>query len=49
MHIGYFSGRMLQLFPDFLGKMLSPFDLLWVFLAVGAAYRGPAPKRIQVS
>jgi hypothetical protein len=35
-------------FGDKIGSMLSPFDLLWLFLAVGAAYKVPAPSIINV-
>lgn len=31
-----------SMFVEVFGELLSPFDLLWVFLAVGAAYRVPA-------
>lgn len=38
----------LVLFPQMLVRMLSPFDLLWVFFAVSAAWRMPAAPRVHL-
>jgi hypothetical protein len=46
---GYFSPGMLMTFPRALVSMLSPFDLLWLFLAFSSAWRVPAPPRVTVS
>ncbi len=35
-------------FSENFSSMLSPFDLLWIFLAVGAAYRVPAPTSLAI-
>lgn len=37
-----------QALGEVIGKLLSPFDLLWIFLAVGAAYRVPAQVAVAV-
>jgi hypothetical protein len=41
--LGYFSFGTMAAFPSALGELLSPFDLLWLFIAVSAAWRVPAP------
>lgn len=46
--IGYIDPILLGKFFDFLPRMLSAFDLLWVILAIGAAYRAPASPKIRV-
>lgn len=45
--ISYFDGRLLSLFPEALGEMLSAFDALFLVLALMAAYR--VPKAVPVS
>jgi hypothetical protein len=43
VELGYFSFGTMAAFPSALGELLSPFDLLWLFIAVSAAWRVPAP------
>jgi len=38
------DGRVFSFFADNFGQLLSPFDLLWVALAVGAAFRAVVPR-----
>jgi hypothetical protein len=45
----YLDARTMQLFPQALPEMLSAFDILWLILAIAAAYRIPAPSKVQVS
>jgi hypothetical protein len=40
--ISHLDPRILSIFAEFAGDLVSPFDLLWVALAVGAAWRIPA-------
>jgi hypothetical protein len=48
--IGYFDEQILANFPDFLvGEMTGLFDLLWIFLAVTTAWRGPASPTLHVA
>ena len=35
-------------FGDFFAEMLSPFDLLWVFIALTAAWRVPAASKLNI-
>jgi hypothetical protein len=45
-----FDGRVAAFFVDNLGSLLSPFDLLWVFLAVTTAWRvAAAPAAVPAS
>ncbi|MDQ3366138.1 MAG: hypothetical protein M3680_11995 [Myxococcota bacterium] len=46
--VSYFDPRIFDVFPMALKEMLSPFDALWLILAVGAAYRVPQPSQIDV-
>ena len=46
--LGYFSPATLSAFPHFLGSLLSPFDLLWVAIALSSAWRVPRAPRIVV-
>lgn len=46
--IGYFDPVIFEIFPSALKEMLSPFDALWLILAVGAAYRVPQPSQIAL-
>ncbi|MBN2191995.1 MAG: hypothetical protein JW751_04205 [Polyangiaceae bacterium] len=48
VEIGYLSRASVDLFPSMIAKMLSAFDLLWVFLAVSAAWRVPAAPAVRV-
>lgn len=45
--IGWLDGEMISLFPSYLSETASPFDLLWIILAISAAYR--VPKAADVS
>jgi hypothetical protein len=40
-----FDPAIARMFGDLFGELLSPFDALWAFLAIGAAYRVPAAHR----
>ena len=49
VEVGYavlFSVELMTTFAESLGEMLSPFDLLWIFLALGIAWRTPARSSI---
>ena len=41
--------RIPSAFLDYFSSMLSPFDILWIVLAVGAAYKLPRPATIQIA
>jgi len=43
------SGKVASVFFENLGEMLSPFDMLWLALAIGAAYRVPAPTKLVIA
>jgi hypothetical protein len=45
--ISYFDGRILSVFPEALGQMVSAFDALFLILALMAAYR--VPKAVPIS
>jgi len=45
----YLDGRILEIFMNNLGSFVSVFDLLWLFLALGIAYRIPAPTKASFS
>lgn len=47
--LGYLSGPTITSFPRALVSMLSPFDLLWLFLALSSAWRVPAAPRVNVA
>ncbi|GJM23204.1 MAG: hypothetical protein DHS20C15_31190 [Planctomycetota bacterium] len=46
--ISYFDSQILSTFPDALKDMSSAFDLLWIFLAVTAAWRVPATPQLEL-
>jgi hypothetical protein len=46
--LGYFSPATLSAFPHFLGALLSPFDLLWIAIALSSAWRVPRAPRVVV-
>jgi hypothetical protein len=46
--LSYLDPRLAIVFPFALVEIVSPFDLLWIFLAVGAAYRAPAPLAVTI-
>jgi RsiW-degrading membrane proteinase PrsW (M82 family) len=46
--LSYFSPELFNLFLQNIGSSLSPFDLLWIAFALMAAWRIPAPSRIEV-
>ena len=46
--LSYLDPRILTIFGNVAGKLVSPFDLLWIVLAVGAAYKVPASRRVSV-
>lgn len=46
--IGYLDTRTMQLFTEALTEMTSLFDLLWIALAVGAAWRVPASPELEI-
>lgn len=47
-HLGYLDGRVFHMFTEVLPKLLSPFDALWVLLAIGAARRVVAPTKLVI-
>jgi hypothetical protein len=47
LDISPFDPRVAGAFFDNVGSMLSPFDALWLFLAVGAAWKVPAPSSVD--
>lgn len=46
--LGFFSPQTIAAFPNALAHMLSPFDLLWLFIALSSAWRVPAAPRVTV-
>ena len=48
MDVGPFHPALLQLFPRVLPGMLSPFDLLWVFIALSSAWSPLKPSGARV-
>lgn len=46
--IAWYDPVILQMFPRMIVQLSSPFDLLWIFIAVTAAYRVPAPTRVSI-
>jgi len=49
LSIGYLDGRILSFFPEALGQMLGAFDVLFLFLALGAAYRVPKAHAVSIT
>ena len=47
--LSYVSPRLLSMFPRAVFSMLSPFDLLWLFIAFSSAWRVPASPRVTVT
>lgn len=47
-HVSYASSLMLSLFLDNVSVMLSPFDILWVVLAVATAWREPGATLVAI-
>lgn len=47
--IAWYDPRLIPLFPRLIVQMSSPFDLLWIFIAVSAAYRVPAPSGVSLA
>lgn len=47
--IAWYDPRLLPLFPKLITALLSPFDLLWLFIAISAAYRVPTPTRLTLT
>ena len=46
--ISYLDPEVMKAFLEVLPRMLSPFDALWAILAIGAAYRVPAPTKVSI-
>jgi hypothetical protein len=46
--ISPFSPLIASIFTEALGEMLSPFDILWLIFAIGAAWKVPAPSTVDV-
>jgi hypothetical protein len=46
--VSWFDSFILEAFPGALAEMASPFDLLWIVLAVAAAYRVPAASTVTI-
>lgn len=47
-HLGYFDPALLRIFAEFGKEMFGPFDILWILLAVGAAWKAPTPTELQI-
>jgi hypothetical protein len=47
--VSYFDPRLVPLFFEVLPKVLTPFDALWVFIALRVAWRVPKAKTVRVS
>lgn len=47
--ISYFEPRLLSLFPQALGEMVGAFDVLFLFLALAAAYRVPKASAVTIA
>jgi hypothetical protein len=47
--VGYLDPRVFQIFFENLPEFLSPFDALWLILALGIAFRIPRPTRVAMS
>lgn len=47
--VAWYDPSLIPLFPRSLSSLLSPFDLLWLFIAISAAYRVPAPSKVTLS
>jgi hypothetical protein len=45
--VSYFDSRILSIFGKVFTETLSPFDALWLFLAIGAAYRVPKARPVR--
>jgi hypothetical protein len=48
-NLSHFDPRLVQFFFSHLPSFLSPFDALWVFIALRVAWRIPKPRAVQVS
>jgi hypothetical protein len=46
--LSYLSPTTLSAFPHFLGEMLSPFDALWLLIALSSAWRVPRAPHVVV-
>ena len=47
--IAWYDPRLIPLFPRMITALMSPFDLLWLFIAISAAYRVPTPTRVTLT
>ncbi len=47
--IGYLSPRMIEIFGQSASKLFSPYDLLWIFLAVSVAYKMPRKVSLKLT
>ncbi|GEM_PF-189830 len=47
-HLGYFDPLLFKIFAEVGKEMFGPFDILWIILAVGAAWKAPAPTNLDV-
>ena len=48
VEVGYLSPMIFGAFPEYLTQLLSPFDLLWVALAIMTAWKIPAPAQVSL-
>ncbi len=48
VELSWFDPQIISTFPAALKEMVSVFDLLWLFLALSAAYRIPAPAQVRI-
>ena len=46
--IAWYDPRLLQMFPKMIVALSTPFDLLWILIAVSAAYRVPSPTQVAL-
>lgn len=44
----YFDSRIVDYFTENLGEFFGGFDILWVVLAIGVAYKIPAPPKVDL-
>jgi hypothetical protein len=49
IELSYFDTRFLSVFPEALGQMLGVFDVLFLVLALGAAYRVPKAHVVSIA
>jgi hypothetical protein len=48
LDVSYFDSQVFDVFQIVLPQMVNGFDILWVVLAIGAAFKIPAPPKVHV-